>query len=306
MNYQHEYHAGGIADVFKHIVLLAILEALQKKENPFCYIDTHAGTALYDLTSEAAQKTGEYREGIAKLIGQSFSSALINRYLTIVANCQNPQAAKHKNQKNIKTGEIMQQPISPMQLQYYPGSPFIARACLRQQDRMLVMDYNPEIYRQLKQQFTNDSQVNVHHYDGYQAFKAFLPPKERRGCLLIDPPYENSQEFQNIIKILPFALQRWNAGIFAIWYPIKNRAQINRFHKQLLELLPANILATEFCPLPDDVTTRLNGSGVIIINPPWQIDALLKPCLNEVRQHLQQHPRAMSRIWWVKRTEPLT
>lgn len=299
MNYQHEFHAGGIADVFKHIVLIAILESLHKKESAFCYIDTHGGAGIYDLSSEAAQKTGEYNQGIAKLIGHSVASPLITQYLNLVATCQN-YAQSPRNYFESHTKITSENTTALSSIQYYPGSPFIARLCLRPQDRMIVIDQHPEIHLQLKQLFIHDSATHVHHRDGYQAMKAFLPPKENRGCILIDPPFENAQEFQHLVTHLDIALKRWKSGIFAVWFPIKNRQQINSFYKHLAELPANKILMTEFCPWPDDVTTRLNGSGMIVINPPWQIETILKPALQELQPYLQFHKNAQTKIQFIK------
>lgn len=281
MNYLHDYHAGSAADVFKHLVILALINSLKKKDTAFCYIDTHAGGGIYDLAGESAQKTGEYLDGIAKLIDKPITNHLLNHYLSLVGNC------------NASLNKINHE------LRFYPGSPSIVRAELRAQDRMVVMDYNPAVYDQLKAIFGKDKQTQVHHYDGYLGLKAFLPPKEKRGLVLIDPPYEDIQEFKLLPQHIATAMHRWSTGIYAIWYPIKNRQQINAFHQDLIKLSIPKILITEFCPWPDDVPTRLNGSGMIIINPPWQIENVLSEALNELLKFLQQHDGAHSKTWWL-------
>jgi 23S rRNA A2030 N6-methylase RlmJ len=380
MNYQHAFHAGSAADVFKHVVLLALLEALQNKDTPFCYIDTHAGTSLYDLTDVASQKTGEYLDGICKILDQPLHSTLIKKYIALVKACNSGHGewsdniadnVRNKDRKNPKENirkiapskahdhehtvspKQLQYPgspyketirttapskahdhehtVSPKQLQYpglpyketirttapskaqdhehiihpkhlrfYPGSPYIARSCLRKNDRMIVMDFHPDVYQQLKQAFVYDKQVHVHHHDGYLALKAFLPPKERRGLVLIDPPYEDAQEFTRLREYLAQALQRWSTGIYAIWYPIKNRSQITAWQKLLIQKDLPSTLVTELCPWPDDVATRLNGSGMIIVNPPWQLDSLLTATLPELLSYLQCHVRASTSTWWLK------
>lgn len=282
MNYLHDFHAGGIADVFKHIVLIAIINALKKKETPFCYIDTHAGGGIYDLTSDSAQKTGEYQTGIAKIIHQSLNDDLLNQYISVVKKC-NSSIIKQENN-----------------LIYYPGSPFIARCELRDYDRMIIMDYKKPVYDQLKTIFTHDKHIQVHHYDGYLGLKAFLPPKEKRGLVLIDPPFEDINEFKLLTQHLSTALQKWSNGIFAIWYPIKNRKQIELFHQQIKKLPVSNILVTEFCPWPDDVATRLNGSGMIIINPPWQINVILGKALGELLDYLKLDKKGHTSTRWIK------
>ena len=278
MNYLHDYHAGSAADVFKHLVLLALIDPLKKKDTAFCYIDTHAGGGIYDLAGESAQKTGEYLDGIAKLIDKSIKNNLLNHYLTLVRNY------------NVGINN---------ELRFYPGSPSIVRTELRPQDRMVIMDYNLAVYDQLKTIFGKDKQAQVHHYDGYLGLKAFLPPKEKRGLVLIDPPFEDIYEFKLLSQHIATALQRWSTGIYAIWYPIKNRQQITAFHKDLVKLNIPKILITEFCPWPDDVPARLNGSGIIIINPPWQIENVLSGALNELLKFLKQHQDAHTKTWWL-------
>ncbi len=278
MNYLHDYHAGSATDVFKHIVLLALVNALKKKETPFCYIDTHAGGGIYNLTAQPAQKTGEYQTGIAKLIDQPIINSLLKQYLAIIKKCNN------------ETNDLI----------HYPGSPFIVQSELRKQDRMIIMDFKPAVYDQLKKIFAHNKQIQVHHHDAYLALKAFLPPKEKRGLVLIDSPFEDINEFKLLTQNLSTALQRWAHGIYAIWYPIKNRKQIEVFHQQIKKLPAATILVSEFCTWPDDVATRLNGSGMIMINPPWQIDTILKDVLHELLQYLKQDKKAHTKTWWLK------
>lgn len=319
MNYRHAFHAGCAADVFKHVVLLALLEALQKKDTPFCYIDTHAGSSLYDLTDTAAQKTGEYLDGICKILDQPLQSPLLKAYVALVKACNSShsdwgdnfnESVINENRINPKENirkispskALDREPIiNPKHLRFYPGSPYIARSCLRNNDRMIVMDFHPDVYQQLKQAFAYDKQVHVHHHDGYLALKAFLPPKERRGLVLIDPPYEDAQEFTRLREYLAQALQRWSTGIYAIWYPIKNRTQITAWHKLLSKMNLPSTLVTELCPWPDDVATRLNGSGMIIVNPPWQLDSLLTASLPELLSYLQCHARASTNTWWLQK-----
>ena len=283
MNYLHDYHAGGSADVFKHVVLLALIDSLKKKDAAFCYLDTHAGGGIYDLSSDPSQKTGEYLDGIAKLINKSVKNQLLQHYVALVKNCN----------------EI----LSQKELLFYPGSPRIVRSELRPQDRMVIMDFKKPVYEQLKAIFAKDKQIQVHHYDGYLGLKAFLPPKEKRGLALIDPAFEDINEFKLLSQHLATAMQRWPTGTYAIWYPVKNRKQITTFHKDLMKLNTAKILVTEFCPWPDDVPTRLNGSGMVIINPPWQIENVLSSALEELIDYLKLHEGAHTKTWRLKTNE---
>ncbi|HSW70657.1 MAG TPA: 23S rRNA (adenine(2030)-N(6))-methyltransferase RlmJ, partial [Gammaproteobacteria bacterium] len=227
MNYNHHYHAGNFADVFKHLVLVSLLSSLRNKETPFCVLDTHAGSGEYDLQSEAAKKTQEAEEGILKVLCQKNPPLLVKQYLDCLQ-------------------------IKKAQLRYYPGSPLIIRSFLRPQDRLIATELHPQAYRELKNTLGADRQATAHAMDGYQALKAYLPPKERRGCVLIDPPYEDPQEFEQLITALPLALKRWETGIYAIWYPIKDRPPIDSFHRRLKEKISRPMLVVELSLYPED------------------------------------------------------
>ena len=254
MNYRHSFHAGNFADVLKHVTQTALLSALQNKEKPFCYIDTHAGTGFYDLSSEQSKKTNEYTGGIEKVIQAEHPPAMVKLYLDCVHQINNRlSGAKFAS------------------LQYYPGSPLIARQLLRPHDRIIACELHPEEYQLLKNTFAGDKQVAVHHLDGFLGLKAFLPPNERRGLILIDPPYENPDEYARIVHSLPSALKRFENGIYAIWYPIKEKAAAERFYQTLKKNIPLPILIIELTIYPD-LPQHLNGCGLAIINPPWQFE----------------------------------
>lgn len=266
MNYRHAYHAGSFADVFKHIIEVTVISILAKKDKPFCYLDTHAGIGKYELTGSEAQKTKEYESGIAKIINKDKKKpAEIEQYLSIV---------RSMNERN--------------KLSCYPGSPEIVRAMLRPEDKMILTELHPLDHKTLKDNFWNDPQVAVHLADGYQSLKAFLPPTPRRGMVLIDPPYENKTEFDILLKNLTMALKRWSTGIYLIWYPVKNRPQINFFHHQLERKIKCPFIITEFNLYPDDSPYLINGSGMIIVNPPWQLDKKIKEILSWLTQELDK------------------
>lgn len=254
MNYQHVYHAGNFADVFKHIILIALTHALQNKPTPFCYLDTHAGAGCYDLSSEAAQKGKEYVTGVNKLLQQKQCPNLVTEYLNII-----------KTETN------------------YPGSPLLAKHILRPQDRMVLSELKIDEYHALKKLFAGDKQVAVHHQDGYQSLKAFLPPKEKRGLILIDPPYEKSDDFATILKKLPEALDRFPNGIFALWYPIKNKTVTDRFINSLKAKIFRPCWVSELLVTSHPIPTYLNGCGLFIVNPPWQIEKNLQTTLEWLR-----------------------
>lgn len=262
MNYRHAYHAGNFADVFKHIILVALVQALTQKENAFCYLDTHAGTGYYDLLSEPAQKSKEFGLGIEKIFRAKNPPPLIKQYLHCVQKINNQLS------KSIIAS-----------LRYYPGSPYIMRHFLRHQDRMVLTELHPQEYQLLKNAFLDDQQVNVQLLDGYKGLKAFLPPKERRGLILIDPSYERPHEFLDVMAGLQLALKQFETGVYAIWYPIKDRAPIERFQLALKENIRRPILITELSIYPENIPTHFNGCGMVIINPPWKLEQQMKQIL---------------------------
>ena len=259
MNYQHLYHAGNFSDVVKHIVLISLIEFLKQKEKPFCYLETHAGSGLYDLQTIEANKTQEYKNGILKLF---------NKFVLETGK---------ENKKNdfpeiIKTYlEIVKENGFP---NTYPGSPLIAKHCLRPQDSMILLELHPEEVKNLKSLFRNQKNSAIHHQDGYQGLKAFLPPKERRGLILIDPPYEKNDEWEQTITTLELSLKRFPAGVYAIWYPLKDKAAVNQFQRQLktlkVEKKVEEIVVIELTVHPEDIEFGLIGCGMAILNPPWQ------------------------------------
>jgi len=256
MNYRHIFHAGNFADVMKHAVLALIVEHLRAKPAPFCVLDTHAGVGRYDLTSDPAQRTREYAEGIGRLFGAPPPHPALAPYLDAVASL-NPDGA----------------------LRWYPGSPRLARALLRPQDRLVLSELHPEDAATLKAEFARDRQTAVHAMDAYHALKAHLPPKEKRGLALIDPPFEEPDEFARLVGGLGRAHARWPTGIYAIWYPIKERPAVWRFQEALAGAGIPKILLAELTIHPEDTHLRLNGSGLAIVNPPWRLDETLDAVL---------------------------
>ncbi len=275
MNYRHAFHAGNFGDVFKHLVLTLLLKSLQKKDAPFCYLDTHAGPGRYDLQSDAAQKTGEYHDGIQRLWSNHE-----------IPHSENYLAAVHA----LNVDDV---------LRHYPGSPRLARFFLRPQDRMLLVEAHPEEAVKLKSEFEGDRQVIIQQQDAYASLKALLPPKEKRGLVLIDPPYESPNEFSQVIQGLRSATNRWSSGIYAIWYPIKNRPPIEAFQRSLIATGIRKILCAEFCPYPDDSAFRLNGCGMVIINPPWQLDETLQAMMTALFELLRQHAQGRTEVTWL-------
>ena len=275
MNYRHIFHAGNFADVFKHVVLSLLLKSLHWKETPFFYLDTHAGAGRYDLSSAAAQKTGEYRDGIKRLWNAQPIPELAD-YLAAVRALNDSD-----------------------NLRYYPGSPRIARFFLRPPDRAVLLELQSEECSLLQVEFAEDRQVIVRGQDGYNGLKAFLPPSARRGLVLIDPPYESDQEFERVIDGLRIAHARWDSGMYALWYPIKSRPLVERFHRMLVATGIRKILLAEISPYPEDSAFRLNGCGMALINPPWKLDETLDSALPVLLERLRQHPAGHSTVTWL-------
>ena len=256
LSYRHAFHAGNFADVHKHIVLSLLVESLLRKDAPFCYLDSHAASGRYDLHSTEAQKNGEYRQGILRLWQQVSVPDAVRPYLGAVQALNNP--------------EITAEP------RYYPGSPRIVRQFLRPQDRMILTELHPADFQRLQQEFAADRQVAVHHLDGYQGLKAFLPSQERRGLVLIDPAFERRDETRHMIEALQTACRHWAQGVYALWFPITNRSALDGFYQKLKKTGIRKILSCELCIRPPLTARHLNGSLMVIINPPWQTDDKLR------------------------------
>ena len=254
MNYRHIYHAGNFADVFKHIVLIMLVQALTKKDKAILFMDTHAGIGKYDLTTEMAQKTNEYTQGFLKLYQKNYhpdnDPAVIASY------------------KNLINALNLGQEIPTL----YPGSPWIIKALMRPQDQLILTELHPEDILTLKRNFAHNKQIAIHHLSGYAALKAFLPPKCGRGLVLIDPPFEDKNEFGQILASLDGALKRFKNGIYLIWYPIKDRGQVEQFYQQLGRLEVKNWLMREFGLMSEQPMSGLSKCGIAILNPPWQFE----------------------------------
>ncbi|TKT81378.1 23S rRNA (adenine(2030)-N(6))-methyltransferase RlmJ [Aquamicrobium sp. LC103] len=251
MNYRHAYHAGNFADVVKHVVLARILDYLKRKDKAFRVIDTHAGVGLYDLSGEEAQKTGEWRDGIGRLLAARLPAEvdpLLAPYLGIVRGC-NPDGT----------------------FRFYPGSPLITREMLRPQDRLTAIELHPSDNAALKSRFAGDFQTRVLELDGWLALGAHVPPKEKRGLVLVDPPFEKEGEFDRLLEGLAKAHRRWPGGIYALWYPIKDRAAVERFRASLKEAGIAKIVDIRFEIRSPSATPALDGSGMIVVNPPYPL-----------------------------------
>jgi 23S rRNA (adenine2030-N6)-methyltransferase len=273
MNYRHAFHAGGFADVIKHIVLVRILSYLQDKPAPFRVIDTHAGAGTYDLTGDEARRSGEWLTGIARLMQARFSEKtlpLVAPYLDII-RAFNPKA----------------------ELKAYPGSPLIARALLRPQDRLTACEIEPKARKHLIDALRRDTQARVVDLDGWMALPAFVPPKERRGLVLIDPPFEQKDEFERMADGFTQAFAKWPTGIYLLWYPVKSRRATDSLARHVAEIVaagasPGKCLRLEFSVAPQTAEAGLISAGLLIVNPPWKLAGELRTILPELEKPLGQ------------------
>lgn len=276
LSYRHAFHAGNFADVFKHILLVQLIRALQRKDKPFCVLDTHAGAGRYDLDSPPAQKNREYAGGIGRLWNQTGLSPELADYVERV-RALNPKG----------------------RLRYYPGSPRLVRALLRPGNRLMLTELHPTEHTALEAEFAGDRQVVVHHTDGYAALKALLPPPERRGLVLLDPAYELKDEFDRLLEAVQVIHRRWATGVIALWYPILDRAPSQRWQRNLQKLAIPAMLCAELGLYPYDGPPGLHGCGMIVINPPWKLDETLGGLLPELLQHLRVGDYGQTRLEWL-------
>ncbi len=260
MNYRHAYHAGNFADVFKHAILLAVLEHLRVKDKPFFVLDTHAGVGSYALDSAEALKTGESAEGVARIMKATVESGLLRAY-----------------RDQIRKGEGNEE-----SLHVYPGSPWLVRAMLRPDDRAVFNELHPQDAQALRENMPPDRRIRVESRNGYECVRALLPPPARRGLVLIDPPFESTSEWEDMVRALKEGLTRFANGIYMLWYPIKSAQTVRSFHDSLRGLPLPETLAATFLLRPPADPKEFNGTGMVIVNPPWTLEADLAAFLPEL------------------------
>jgi 23S rRNA (adenine2030-N6)-methyltransferase len=279
MNYRHAFHAGNFADVVKHAVLTRLLVHLCSKPAAYRAIDTHAGAGLYDLAGPEAVRGGEWHNGIERLLGAHVDGALralLAPYLDAIAAC-NP----------------------PGRLTAYPGSPALVRAFLRAQDRLVACELEPNAAASLERNFGKDRRIKVIAIDGWTALNAYVPPKERRGLALIDPPFEDSGDFPRLAQGLEIAHRKWATGTYLLWYPIKARDQPDALARRLRRSGIGKILRAELSIAPLGDPPHLSGCGLIVVNPPWTLEPELQVMLPGLALVLSGADRGGSRIDWI-------
>ncbi|MDD7910224.1 23S rRNA (adenine(2030)-N(6))-methyltransferase RlmJ [Pseudovibrio exalbescens] len=273
MNYRHIYHAGNLGDVLKHTVLAAIITYMKKKDAAFRILDTHAGIGIYDLTSDEAQRTGEWQNGIGRIIDEDIPSdvaEVLDPWLGVV-RAMNPQG----------TGIDM-----------YPGSPIIARDLMRNQDRLTLTELHPDDFRTLTDNFGGDKHVKLIELDAWLALGSFLPPKERRGLVLIDPAYEVEDEFERLLEGVQRGWKRWQTGTFALWYPIKERKTVNRLIANMEAYGIRNVLGLELGSGRIGPEKPMVSSGMLVVNPPWTLKQKMETALPWLCDKLKRGPGA--------------
>ena len=281
MNYRHAFHAGNHADVLKHYVLSRLIALLSRKEAPFAYLDSHAGVGLYDLQGDQASRTGEWLQGIDRLWQAEDVPDPLLDYLEVI-RAMNPDGV----------------------LRHYPGSPELARILSREQDRLHLNEKHPEDGRLLKENMHGDRRVAVHLGEGWHVPRALLPTREKRALLLIDPPFEQADELERCIQALNDAIGRMRQAVVAIWYPIKDLNQLKRFYRDLQKSPAPKLLRIELYVQAADDAQRLNGSGLVISNPPWGLEDELKQVLPWLTSLLRQGQAVWRMDWLIEEKAP--
>jgi 23S rRNA (adenine2030-N6)-methyltransferase len=256
MNYRHAFHAGNFADVFKHIIIARILTHLREKIAPFRVIDTHAGDGLYDLAGDEASRTGEWRDGIGRLTEAKLpadAAELLAPYFSALHACNRAD-----------------------ELRYYPGSPALARHLMRPQDRLVACELEPHAAAALSRHLRGVATVKVVHIDGWIALNAYVPVKERRGLVIVDPPFEQPNDLIRLADEVTAAHRKWPTGIYLMWYPVKGPDGADRFIKRLRRAGLEKCLRAEFAAASPGPEGGLSACGVIVVNPPWRLAAEIR------------------------------
>ena len=278
MNYRHAFHAGNFADVHKHYVLVEILRYLLRKPQPLLYLDTHAGAGLYDLGSAEALRGNEWQEGIGKLLEAELRPPALLHYLEVIQRAGRMRDAV---------------------IERYPGSALIALALLRPEDRIVLVEAHELEAAKLSTTIGRRRNLSILRQDGYAAIKAQVPPREKRGLILIDPPYESADEFEQLARSLIENLRKWPSGIFCAWYPLKQGAPVEHFHNQLIQSGLRRLLISEINVHAADSPLGLNGSGLVIANPPWQLDKVMTEALPQLHAALSPTGSGGVRVQWL-------
>ncbi|MEN8260706.1 MAG: 23S rRNA (adenine(2030)-N(6))-methyltransferase RlmJ [Pseudomonadota bacterium] len=275
LSYLHSFHAGNFADVHKHTLLSRVLAYMGEKAAPYCYLETHAGRGVYDLSSAEARKTGEARKGINKVAARTDAPALIADYIRCVGALNERHGIRH-----------------------YPGSPKLAQMLSRDRDRLILMEQHTREFPRLKANFRHDGRVAVHNREGYEGLYAMVPPAEKRGVVLIDPDYEVKQEYSDVVEHISRTQKKWPSGIYIVWYPLLPEA----YHHRMLRLFERTgirkILQCELW-IRSGAAHGMYGSGLMVINPPWTLPAQMQQIQPWLADKLATPGEGKSRVAWL-------
>jgi 23S rRNA (adenine2030-N6)-methyltransferase len=266
MNYRHSYHAGNFADVLKHAILCWTIAYLQQKEAPLCFVDTHAGCGVYDLSGPEALKTSEAKDGVLRLLDRPDVPAVLKPYLDLVR----------------RQGGMA-----------YPGSPALMKAMARKSDRLVLCELHPEEASRLREAMGPSRSIQVHEDDGYRRLKSLVPPAERRGLVLIDPPFEQPEELLQLSSAFIAAHRKWPTGVYLLWFPIKDHGMLERF---VAELKSSLITKLSLVTLDVGRAEGLSKTGLVLANAPYTLEADWAPALDWLAKTLAQGARATGRI----------
>ena len=269
LSYRHAFHAGNFADVLKHSVLTLVLEYMTRKEKGFYYIDSHSGAGMYSLADEYAHKTGEFKDGIAKIVNQQNIPDALSDYIELI---------KSFNREN--------------ELDFYPGSPAIAKSFDRRQDSAHLFELHPTDNQLLSEYCHRWNKSHVKKSDGYQGVLSLIPPPSRRGIVLIDPPYELKEDYPKAVNTIITAYKKFATGTYILWYPVVKRELVDKMQTQFTNSELKNVLQVEYCQLDDTDEYGMTGTGLFIVNPPWQLESQLNeilPFLKEKIGNSQSH-----------------
>ena len=308
MNYRHAFHAGSFADVVKHAVMVRILLHLRAKPAAFRVIDTHAGAGLYDLAGPEANRSPEWRAGIARLLEAPLGDPLrelLAPYLEVINgfNAPNPDAANSNAANSYAESSNALSSSAESPIVRYPGSPAIVCAFLREQDRLIACEREPTAAQALTRNLSRDRRAKAIAIDGWIALNAYVPPPERRGLVLVDPPFEDGNDFTRLASALAGAHRKWPGGTYLLWYPIKGRNAPDALVRDLRRLSIPKILRAELCVGETPLEGPLGGCGLIIVNPPWQLDNELAVMLPALSAALAPHGAGAAghRLDWIAR-----
>jgi 23S rRNA (adenine2030-N6)-methyltransferase len=288
LNYRHQFHAGNFADVMKHVLLLQLMRGMQRKEKGFLYLDTHAGRGRYDLAAAAQgdslARKPEHPDGIGRLESEDGLLPPVAEYVKVVRDFDRVSSVGGKGSASSR---------------FYPGSPWVALAAARPQDRLTFCEKHPEEAALLKDEFYHERRVSVQTMDGYTAIRAMLPASEKRALVLIDPPFEAQDEFAQILRGLGDGLTRMSGATFAVWYPLTERARVDEFLGKWEMMRPPPTFTAELTIAGENAPMKLKGCGLLVVNPPWQIDREIAPVLDSLATLLAQAPGGAGRLRWI-------